>query len=289
MIRNVYVLLPLGASLVGCNEQSFTSKNLNSVAVTAGDFDNLAAPLDRMVVRHSVYEGLISTATWDSDYNGETIALKVESLFGELAEISSHDAVFVSSGTRGLGERVYNGLLPDDDLVSDPNVINNVREYVKRGGVVLFTDWTYDLLEEAWPDYVTFVNDDTKLDAAQVGEIGTVTSAVVQPALEAALNTDSVALKYDFSNWTVVESVSPDVTVWLSGTARYRVQAGGLNTLEDVPMLLSFEPAGTGRVVYASFHMDAQTDVITDQMLRTVVGYFQEGNDEANQQAEQTD
>ena len=42
-------------------------------------------------------------------------------------------------------------------------------------------------------------------------------------------------------------------------------------------MLISFEPAGSGRVIYASFHMDAQTAVVTDQMLRTVVGYFEEG------------
>ena len=278
--RSLLVLVPLS---IGCNEQSFSVRNLNSVAVTAGDFDNLAAPLDRMVVRHSVYEGLISTATWDAEYNGQNIALKVENLFGELSELSAHDAVFVSSGTRGIGERVYNGLLPDDDLVADPAVVANLQEYVRRGGIVLFTDWTYDLLEAAWPAYVTFVNDDSRLDAAQVGEIGTVTSTVRAPALEAALETDSVALKYDFSNWTVVESVSEEVTVWLSGTARYRVQAGGLNTLDNVPMLLSFEPSGSGRVVFASFHMDAQTDVVTDQMLRTVVGYFQEGTNEGEQ------
>jgi hypothetical protein len=264
----------------GCNEQSFTTQRLDSIAVTVGDFDNLAAPLNRMNVRHMVYEGLISTATWDPDYNGQNVALKVESLFGDESELMSHDAVFVSSGTRGLGERVYNGLLPDDDLVTDSAVVANVQSYVRRGGVLLLTDWSYDLVEAAWPGFVDFVNDDTRLDAAQVGEIGTVTSKVQRSELEAALETDSVALKYDFSNWTVIESVSDEVQVWLSSDARYRVQAGGLETLSDVPMLISFEPEGSGRVVYSTFHMDAQTAVITDQILRTVVGYFPENTDE---------
>jgi hypothetical protein len=277
-------LLSFAVVALGCNEQSFTAKRLNSIAVTAGDFDQLGAPLDRMNVRHTVYEGLISTATWDPDYEGQNMALKVEALFGDLAEISGHDALFVASGTRGLGERVYNGLLPDDALVTDPAVVENVQEYVKRGGVVLFTDWTYDLLEAAWPDYVDFLNEDAELDAAQVGEIGTVTATVMQTELESSLEVDKVALKYDFSNWSVVESVSEDVTVWLAADARYRVQEGGVMTLADSPMLLSFEPKTGGRVIYASFHMDAQTAVVTDQMLRTVVGYFEEGNNEEDEE-----
>jgi hypothetical protein len=271
---------------LGCNEQSFAAKRLNSIAVIAGDFDQLAAPLNRMNVRYTMYEGLISTATWDPDYDGQNIALKVEDLFGDLAEISSHDALFVASGTRGLGERVYNGLLPDDELVTDPNVVDNVQKYVNWGGVVLFTDWSYDLMEAAWPDYVDFLNDDDRLDAAQVGEIGTVTASVLETELETSLEVDKVALRYDFSNWSVVESVSKDVTVWLSADARYRVQAGGVMTLADSPMLLSFEPKGGGRVIFSSFHMDAQTAVLTDQMLRTVVGYFEEGNNNDEQQAE---
>ena len=117
-------LLSIAVLSVGCNEQSFTAKRLNSIAVTAGDFDQLGAPLDRMDVRHTVYEGLISTATWDPDYEGQNVALKVETLFGDLAEIAGHDALFVSSGTRGLGERVYNGLLPDDALVTDPKAVS---------------------------------------------------------------------------------------------------------------------------------------------------------------------
>lgn len=283
MRGNVLPLLSVVVMVLGCNEQSFTAKRLNSIAVTAGDFDQLGAPLDRMNVRHTVYEGLISTATWDPDYEGQNIALKVEALFGDLAEIAGHDALFVASGTRGLGERVYNGLLPDDALVSDPAVVDNVREYAKRGGVLLFTDWTYDLLEAAWPDYVEFLNDDSELDAAQVGEIGTLTASVLEVELESALEADKVALKYDFSNWSVVESVSEDVTVWLAADARYRVQEGGVMTLAASPMLLSFEPKSGGRVIYSSFHMDAQTAVVTDQMLRTVVGYFEEGNDEEEQ------
>lgn len=264
------------AALWGCaNENSITVTPVESVAVTTGDFDYVAAPLDYLVVEHESYEGLISVATWSDDYDPEIVSLKVESLLGSADELALHDVVFVASGTRGLGLQQYNGLDPDDQLVSDPAVIDNVQRYVQeRGGILVVTDWAYDLIAAAWPQDLQFVGDGT-YDAAQVGLNGDVLATVDDPALRGALG-DTANISFNFSNWAPVVSAGPNATVHLSADIEYRGDVtSGTETVAGSPLLVSFSPPGTeGKVVYAAFHFDAQHEDMMTQILTTIVGDF---------------
>jgi hypothetical protein len=247
------------------------------IATTVGDFDDVAAPFDRMVVDHTDYEGLISTATWDPDYDPDNTALKVETLLGNGQDLDAFGAVFVASGTRGIGLREYDGLDADDALVADPYVIDQLADWVGTPGHVLVcTDWSYDLVERAFPGFVEFLGDDDVLDAAQAGEIGTVTADVRESRLADAIGEDAMSVTMDFSNWAVIEGVDGDVDVWLQADeVSYREQDGeGSRTQTDVPLLVSFSPDGQdgGRVVFSAFHFDAQTPQVMDAILRTVVG-----------------
>ena len=53
-------LLP-GTYSVAASAAGFQDAQVDNVAVTAGDFDDVAEPLNRMVVDHDTYEGIIST------------------------------------------------------------------------------------------------------------------------------------------------------------------------------------------------------------------------------------
>lgn len=280
-IRLVEVVLlgVCGALLFGCNEQEFSSQSMNSIAIATGDFDDISESMDRMLINHTIYDGIISTATWDPDYESMNMALQVETLLGSSLEMRKHDSVFLSSGMRGVGEFQYNGVLEDDFFVSDSHIISNVYDYVASGHTVLLTDWTYEILEWAWPDAVDFLYKDESIDRAQLGVLEDVTARVTDDLLADALGMDSIAIHFNYSNWAVMESVSSDVTVWLRGDISYREDdAIGDTMLTDVPLLVSLRPFdGAGRVVFSSFHMNAQNDYIADQILRTVVGPFQEG------------
>jgi hypothetical protein len=273
---------PVAAALwAGCtNENQLDRHTIESVAATTGDFDNVEEPLNRMLVSHQTYEGLISVATWDPDYDPDVVSLKVEGLLGSTDEMRLHDSILVASGTRGLGAQEYNGLGADDGLVSDPAVLENVRDFVGRGGVLLCTDWSYDLVEAAWPDALGFLGDDAVYDDAQHGEIGTVSATVTEEILVSDLGMGVMSVSFDFSNWAVIEEVGADVTVWLVGDVEVRGDAGP-EPRTRVPLLVSFEPEGpeAGSVVFLSFHIDAQTDAVIDQLLTTVVGDFQEESD----------
>lgn len=263
----------------GCrSDRGLYGGPLTSVGVVAGDFDEMAEPLLRMDTRHDVYDGIISVATYDPDWDHEAVAFKVEALLSDNNEMTRYDGIFLASGTRGLGLREYNGLDADNHLVSDPAVQEEVRAYVEDfGGTLFVTDWAYDLVEKIWPDRIDFLGDDGTLDAAQRAEIGLVHATIEEEGLAEILETPTLPLEFNYSNWAPVESVGEDVTVWARGDVEYALEnGGGFATLTDSPLLVSFTP-GSGRVVYAGFHVNAQLDHTMDRLLHTVVGDFEEG------------
>lgn len=269
------------AGLGGCKNDNGVHLALSgAIATTVGDFDNVAAPFDRMVVDHDEYEGLISTATWSHTYNPDNEALKVEGLLGTQNDLLNFGTVLVASGTRGLGLRQYNGLDPDDEFVSDPDALQRTKAFVNRKGNLVVTDWAYDLVEQTWPDVIEFLGDDTVYDDAQSGQIQSISAEITDDTLASALNMDHLAINYDFSNWAVIESVDESkATVLARGDITYdRRDGNGPQTLTGVPLLVLFQPQGAeaGKVLFSTFHFDAQTPGVIDQILRTEVANFTE-------------
>jgi hypothetical protein len=270
--------LVLGLLVVtGCrSDQGLLYQSLGDIALTAGDFDDVRQPFERHDVATQRYDGVIATATWDPSYDGDATALQVERLFSSMDELSKYHTVIVASGTRGLGATVYNGVAPDDQLVRDPEVIENMRCFVANGSTLVVTDWAYDLVEAAWPDEIDFLGDDTVLDAAQVGELETVTATVDDDRLQRAIDMDEMSVRFDYSTWAVIDRVDDaDATIWMSADTTWRSSdTDGVTVHPDTPILVTLRPEGTdgGRVVVSAFHFDAQTDAVLDQLLGAVVG-----------------
>ena len=81
---------------------------------------------------------------------------------------------FLNSGVRGLGSYVYNGVENDDIFLLDELYFGNVRSFVQAGRTLVVSDWAGDLIEQVWPDKITFVNEENcsnqdYFDIAQVG------------------------------------------------------------------------------------------------------------------------
>jgi hypothetical protein len=275
----VGVLLMAGACGDG---PGFNARRLDLVAVTVGDFDNVQEPFNRMSVDTVQYDGIISTATWvedEDDFVAPT--LNVEGLF--LADgnnaLDEFGALFLASGTRGFGATEYNSLQADDDFISDETAMTNLRGFVRSGGVLWATDWTYDAIIRMFPDTLDFLGDESVPDDAQRGEIGEVRGVVVDEALAAALGTDTLLLTYNFSNWAVLERVadSDAVKVLVEGDVEYRDPSGeGTVQLTGVPLLVSI-PMGSelgGEILYSTFPLDEQNSAVVDAMLLHLVGEF---------------
>ena len=272
-------------TLFGCSsEQEIKALRWDDVALVSGDFDHMGASLVRMGVDYTEFEGFISQAVYNPELDADSFQLTVEYLLeGETESgglvMNEYDVLFINSGTRGLGDLEYNSMDEDNAFVSNPQIAENLYSFTSRGHSLVLSDWAGDLVEAAWPDAIQFAregNCDAEDGCWDIGQSGVSTSVVARVTddlLQQQLGTDAVTLQFDFTYWTVMESVADDVDVYLRGDVEYRLSdSEGYATLEDVPLLVGFNVGG-GRVVYSSFHWHSQNENIADTiMLRVAEG-----------------
>lgn len=277
--------------LAACSDQNVSALRFDAIAVVQGDFDNVTEPLTALEINTQAYNGFIVQATYEPDDERTTRddpGPTVESLLtsttekGQL-EIGLFNAVFVNSGTRGLGAVRYNDLLePDDSLLADTEAMDNACKFAEGGGTLVVSDWAYDLVEYCWPDNLELFGDDATPDAAQAGmPDDSVLADVKDEKLVEALG-EAVNLTYDYTAWTVIESVNSDTEVLLSGTVEYQPSAEELPvSLENAPLMVRFKP-GRGQVVFTTFHWTAQTpDVAQTLLLEAVEGLYEGAGDDS--------
>ena len=277
-MRHLFLLTVVG--MTACSEQELKAFSFNEIAMVQGDFDHMGDVLLRLDIDSIEYEGYITQPVYDPEVDPSINALKIEGLMRDRTEAGrtvmlSYDAVFLNSGVRGFGEYVYDGVDPDDTFLSDPEVIENVRNFVEGGRTLVVSDWTADIIEAVWPEMITFLNESSCAytpcwDAPQIGISERVNAYIDDENLQQELGSDSLSLEFDFSYWTAIESVSDDVDVYLSGDITYRDSEGD-KTLEDVPLLVGFTPGTRGRVVFSSFHWRSQNPMLANKLMLHVV------------------
>lgn len=263
-------------ALAACSDQNLAGIRLDTLAVSLGDFDDMAALLNGLDVAHTPYDGFIVQAIYEPEGDRtqrDSMQLSVETLLDNVddkgrLEINLYSALFLNSGTRGLGLGRYNDTLTaDDEILGNPDRVEAICKFVESGRILIASDWTYDVLEACWPDAIEFVNDDAVVDDAQRGRAGSVSGVVRDEAVVEALGGEAFAVSFDYSAWSVIESVGADTEVLLEGTVEYQPASDqDYQTLTDAPLLVRF-PAGQGQVVYSSYHWSTQNRSSSETLL----------------------
>jgi hypothetical protein len=275
-------LLLTAALTAGCTDTGIYALNLGDVAVVTGDFDTPEGALDALEVPYTLVNGWHADGPRyevEEDYAWEQVTYEVEVFFADPFEIGGYDVTFLSCGMRGAGAFVYNDASErDDQLVDDDTAVTNLREYVDNGGFVYATDWSYDLIEAAFPDQIDFLGDDGELDAAQLGEPQIINGVVVDTALREDLGMSSgnneVEVRFDFDAWSVIEGVGDGTSVLVEGDIVYKDGADDAE-LDDSPLLVIFD-YGHGKVVYTPFHTQAQYTTDVQDIINFLVFQFQQ-------------
>ncbi len=270
------------STFLGCNsDQEIKALRWDDVAMISGDFDHMGASLIRLGIDYTEFEGFISQAVYNPELDPDAFQLTAEYLLeGETESgglvMNEYDVLFINSGTRGLGDLEYNSMDSDATFVSNPQIAENLYSFTSKGHSLVLSDWAGDLIESAWPDAIQFARETTCdstegcWDIGQAGVSTSVVARVTDDLLQQQLGTDSVTLQFDFTYWTVMESVDDDVDVYLRGDVEYRLSdSEGYATLEDVPLLVGFN-AGGGRVIFSSFHWHSQNADMADILLLRV-------------------
>lgn len=223
-------------------------------AVVSGDYDDFAATLQEL-------------GFGDFDLiNGLTGDELVQFLSSE-AGLNGYDAIFFGGG------HLEEDVIYDSDGSGSTKQVEAVkaavRAYVEGGGIIVATDWSYDLIEAIWPEKVEFLGEDTIPDDAQRGETGTVNANVADSAMATAIGTSEVEISLDLIEWPLIESADPSTTVHLLADVRYR-SGEVTQDLAASPLLVSFQ-AGSGTVWFSSFRFGANTETTGKKVVRNLL------------------
>lgn len=278
----------LALLLAGCSDQNVAAVSLDAIANVTGDFDDVTQLLAAEDIGHADFNGYIARATWDTSDDPptkDTPGNSFEQLLTSTedngdASIDAFNAVFINSGARGLGSTVYNDVTTaDDTILLDDTMVEGACGFAERGGTLVVSDWAYDLVEACWPDEIEFLNDDTVADAAQVGDAGEVVATLAGQDTIDAVGADTFLFEFNFSAFSIMESVADDVTVLATGDVEYEESASvGTASLTGVPLLVRF-PVGKndGLVVFSSFAWLPQNSTQGQALLLTAVTGLEPG------------
>jgi len=249
--------------------KDYSEGDIPKIAVITGYWDHMEEVLAKIGLAEVDSSGHIVWGTQKFDlYNGESsergsvFSGNAEDLLRDYGRLITYDIVFINCGNYIEDELYFWGT---GGILEDPQIQENIRNYVKEGGRLYVTDLSYDFEEHALPKWIDFegsidgfVDTPEDFDAAQVGVEGiTVQGIILDQDLSHWLNVigvlqpdNTVPIRGFLEGWAVMKAVDTDDTgkVWVQGEVDYYYGSGELR-----PLTATFE-YGCGRVLYTSYH-----------------------------------
>ncbi|MCC7381479.1 MAG: choice-of-anchor D domain-containing protein [Deltaproteobacteria bacterium] len=200
------------------------------VAVVFGDYDRIEQVLDRIGVPYDFFDNVDQAA-----------------LLLDAGRMAQYDIIFLNCGF-------------DDSLVFSGVGRANLERFVLDGGAIYASDYAYDALEVAFPDFVDFFGDDARRNVAQLAPSHEGMVDVVDSSLRAGLG-GLGQIEID-SCCVAIESAGPGTQTYLEGD---RYEDGGRH-----PLFVGFTPGpSAGVVMFTDFHNREQPDI--DALFRWLI------------------
>ena len=202
-----------------------------SIAVVDGGYDHIEQILDGLGIEYTLY-----------DDNSAA------SMFGNLELMETYDIIFINCGSNA-----------DVLNASDEHKLNNVRDFVSNGGSIYASDHAAFSIGYAFPNAVDFLGFH--------GLASTVEANIIDPTMQTLLESSSTTIDYDLNQWMIINSVSSDVDVLVSGD----VQLLSYEVRNEIPLAVRYQ-RGEGTVVYTTFHNEIQgTTFAVDKLLQEMI------------------
>lgn len=143
---------------------------------------------------------------------------------------------------------------------------SNLANFVAAGKRLYFSDWAHSYLELAFPGQIVFYGDGSPNNGARVGANGMATGSISDPFLATAIGSTNMIINFDLPGWAVMDSVSSTARRLIEGDVS--LVTGG--SIGSRPLVASFAH-GTGKVVYTSFHNEAQATQDMTRVLHALI------------------
>jgi hypothetical protein len=181
--------------------------------------------------------------TLGEGYAYDTIQLE------ELADpqrLSGYDVVFLTCGSSTVSG-------------ANPSAAHQgLRSYVEGGGTVYASDWRFQFLEQAFPEFIN----PTGLVRGAAQELQ---ANVVDKGLQEVLG-QQVTLTFDLGGWYPAAFQAAGLKVFLTGA--YRADNG--ETQASAPLLVKIK-CGGGAIVFTSFHNEKVNSETEQKLLQYLV------------------
>lgn len=203
-----------------------------SIAVVAGLYDRIENLLAALGLPYTLIE-VEQTVDWLRDPGS----------------LEPYDVVFFNCGMRG-DWRMY------------PEVRENLRDWVTRGGSIYASDNAHFVIEEPFPDAIDFLgDDDLSALGVQRGVEGDYVARVVDRDLQAVLDDSPTAhIRYDLRNWTIAKDTLGGEPLLSARVLAVAPDPKAPPQPEDSVLAVRAR-IGKGTVVFTSFHNETQTGV----------------------------
>lgn len=234
------VLVEEGKTTELATEECLSTEDVK-IAVVTGAYDSIEKVLDRLGFEYTLIQGRSGSAHVD--------------FMRDPSQLGKYDIIFFNCGMNDNWENYRS------------EVSSNISDYVKAGGSVYTSDWSYFVAEVAFPNMADFYGDDGQHGAAYVGEMGKVTAEVLDSDMQIALGKNSATLDYNLSMWAVMEQVTEGDEL-LRGNIKY---LDGWNYSSMTAPLAVRKNSGSGQMLYTSFHNEAQSTGDMDRLLEEVI------------------
>ncbi len=156
--------------------------------------------------------------------------------------------------------------------LTDPAVLENIRQYLAAGGKVFSTDMMYDIFEQPLPDYLDICGDDATIDAAdheawnhdETASGWTSHGQAVDPDLAAwldAVGFDSSSLSLEL-NFVWIEEMYSEPEPIPGDPEPPHIYVQGdfvLDPSQTLPLTVTF-PYGGGKVLFSTYHTVASSN-----------------------------
>lgn len=179
-------------------------------------------------------------------------------LFSNQERVSSFDVIFINCGAEDHELAVPGGL--------SAAARTGLKRYVEQGGSLYVSDWSYEFVEQVFPDRVDFFGPDATFDGAQQAVGGVYNARVLDDELQQSLGLSEFPISFSFQAGSIISQVAEGVTIYLETDMKYR-HDGREDILANTPVTVGFN-AGLGRVIFTSFHQETNPEDGTTETLQ---------------------
>ncbi|HEX7667077.1 MAG TPA: hypothetical protein VF407_21250 [Polyangiaceae bacterium] len=185
---------------------------------------------------------------FDRYSQGSGGAMSQEALLSDPAKLAQYHFIF-----RGCSSC-------DDGYSSQGQYIKNLQGYVKGGGKLYVTDWSYEYVHQGWPQYLSFKTDDTGFGGGCIGEYDA-PATTIDTGMNDWLGAQGITSFSTEGNWTIINQVNAVNTTDADGnptTVTPHVWIAGTSPDGERPNTVSWED-GCGRVLFSTYHTEGTT------------------------------